>query len=140
MTTAYQVSSNHSEPHAIWFDNSQLRSVPLNRSANESDDVILIDDDDGNDNQYNDEKHNGGLLMHNQYEQKFHICEICHSKLSSSYNLKRHMMIHTGTYELETFKCFILMTLKSGFKIFFFLFHFRRRKTIRMSNMSTSFP
>lgn len=63
-------------------------------------DVILIDDEEENeiksDNQFakNSNYYNRDLSVHN--EEKFHICNICHNKLSSSYNLKRHMMIHTG--------------------------------------------
>ena len=107
---AYQVMSNHSEPQTIWFDNSQLKTIPLNSSMGDGSDVILIDDDDDNDNgdggaaddddddDFN-ENSNGGLTHEpsdNLTEQKMYSCDICHSKLSSSYNLKRHKMIHSG--------------------------------------------
>lgn len=95
---AYQVMSNHSEPQTIWFDNSQLKSLPLNSSTGDSD-VILIDDDDSDDDDDFIENNNGGLSYEpsdNSGDQKIYSCDICHSKLSSSYNLKRHMMIHTG--------------------------------------------
>lgn len=108
LSIAYQVMSNHNEPQTIWFDNSQLKSLPMNsstgdysRSSNSSNgsssDVILIDDDNSND-EFN-ENSNGGLThepSNGSTEQKMYSCNICHSKLSSSYNLKRHMMIHTG--------------------------------------------
>lgn len=106
---AYQVLSNHNEPQAIWFDNSELKSSP----EADSDDVILIDDDDGdgNDNDSsggsgdfeNTNSNSNSLIQEpsdnnsSSSEQKLHTCGICNSKLSSSYNLKRHMMIHTGT-------------------------------------------
>lgn len=97
--------SNHSEPQTIWFDNSQLKSLPLNSSTGDSD-VILIDDDEdgGGDGDHDDsdddfnENSNGGLTHEpsdNLTEQKMYSCDICHSKLSSSYNLKRHKMIHS---------------------------------------------
>lgn len=97
------MNSNHRESppsHTLWFDNSQLKAMPLaNGSGGTREcDVILIDDDEENeirsDNQFVKKRHNRGLSIHD--EQKFHICKICDSKLSSSYNLKRHMMIHTG--------------------------------------------
>lgn len=81
--------SNHSEPQAIWFDNSQLKTLPLNGSTGDSD-VILIDDDDSDDD-FN-ENSNGGLTHEpsgNSSDHKVYTCGICHSKLSSSYNLKR---------------------------------------------------
>lgn len=79
--------SNHNEPQTIWFDNSQLKSLPLNSSTGDSD-VILIDDDDDSDVDFN-ENSNGGLTHEPSNEQKVYTCGICHSKLSSSYNLKR---------------------------------------------------
>lgn len=94
---AYQVLSNHNEPQAIWFDNSELKSLP---EAEDSDDVILIDDDDNG----NDDNSSGDFENSNSFtlepsdnnsssgEQKLYTCDICHSKLSSSYNLKRHHM------------------------------------------------
>lgn len=98
---AYQVLSNQNEPQAIWFDNSELKSLP----EAEDSDVILIDDDDGDDGNGNG---NGGndssgdfdnSLTHepsdtnsSSGEQKLYTCGICQSKLSSSYNLKRHHM------------------------------------------------
>ncbi|XP_055296299.1 zinc finger and SCAN domain-containing protein 12-like [Sitodiplosis mosellana] len=110
---AYQVMSNHSEPQTIWFDNSQLKSLPLNSSTGDSD-VILIDDDDDNDGDHDDsdddfnENSNGGLTHEpsdNLTEQKMYSCDICHSKLSSSYNLKRHKMIHSGEKPFECDIC-----------------------------------
>lgn len=107
---AYQVLSNHNEPQAIWFDNSELKSLP---EAEDSGDVILIDDDDddgngngngggGNGNNSSVcgdfETSNNSLTREpsdnnsSSGEQKLYTCDICHSKLSSSYNLKRHHM------------------------------------------------
>lgn len=95
--TAYQVSSNHRESppsHALWVDNSKLKAMPLAAGSGETKecDVILIDDEEEenenkSDNQFAKKHSSRGLPIHDQ--QKFHICEICHSKLSSSYNLKR---------------------------------------------------
>lgn len=102
LSVAYQVMSNHSEPQAIWFDNSQLKSLPLNSSTGDSDVILIDDDDDVNDGDSDDdfnENSNGGLTHEpsdNSTEQKMYSCDICHSKLSSSYNLKRHKMIHSG--------------------------------------------
>lgn len=101
LSVAYQVMSNHSEPQTIWFDNSQLKSLPLNITRGDND-VILINDDDSGDD-FN-ENSNGGLTHEpsdNSTDQKIYSCDICHSKLSSSYNLKRHMMIHTGTRQYK---------------------------------------
>lgn len=101
LSVAYQVMSNHNEPQTIWFDNSQLKSLPMNSLTGDSNsDVILIDDDDNNSDDEFNENSNGGLTHEpsgNSGEQKVYSCGICHSKLSSCYNLKRHMMIHTGT-------------------------------------------
>lgn len=96
------MSSNHRESpssHALWFDNSQLKAMPLVNGSGRTreSDVILIDDGEENEiksDHQSAKKNYRGLSVHN--EEKFHICNICHSKLSSSYNLKRHMMIHTG--------------------------------------------
>lgn len=97
---AYQVLSNHNEPQAIWFDNSELKSLP---EPDERDDVILIDDDDDDGNSSsvdnsNSNSHEPSDNNSSSGEQKLHTCDICHSKLSSSYNLKRHHMIHTGGF------------------------------------------
>ncbi|XP_031617255.1 zinc finger protein 431-like [Contarinia nasturtii] len=106
---AYQVMSNHSEPQTIWFDNSQLKSLPMNgNSTGDSDDVILIDDDDS-DGDFN-ENSNGGLTHEpsgnsSSAEQKVYSCDICKARLSSSYNLKRHMMIHSGEKPFECDIC-----------------------------------
>lgn len=107
---AYQVNSNHRESppsHALWFDNAQLMAIPLANGSGgtEESDVILIDDEEEenaitSDNQFAKKHSNSGLSI--QDEQKFHICKICQSKLSSSYNLKRHMMIHTGKKKFPT--------------------------------------
>lgn len=94
---AYQVLSNHNEPQAIWFDNSELKSLP----EAEDSDVILIDDDDGDDgNGGNDSSgdfdnsltHEPSDTNSSSGEQRLYTCGICESKLSSSYNLKRHHM------------------------------------------------
>lgn len=102
LSAAYQVMSNHSEPQAIWFDNSQLKSLPLTVNSSTGDSDVILIDDDNSDDEFN-ENSNGGLTheppLDNSVEQKVYSCDICHSKLSSSYNLKRHMMIHTGTNE-----------------------------------------
>lgn len=106
---AYQVLSNHNdEPQAIWFDNSELKSLP----EADSDDVILIDDDDDDGNGSKDNKSDfetSNSLTHepsdtnsSSGEQKLYTCDICHSKLSSSYNLKRH---HMSKFQ---FVCFCL--------------------------------
>lgn len=105
---AYQVLSNQNEPKAIWFDNSELKSLP--EEVEDSDGVILIDDDRNDDSgSGGDDAHtfgsNGGLNEPSDNnsssgEQKLHTCDICHSKLSSSYNLRRHLMIHTGWYTM----------------------------------------
>lgn len=103
LSAAYQVMSNHSEPQTIWFDNSQLKSLPMNGNTTDNiDDVILIDDDDSDDD-FN-ENSNGGLTHEpssensSSAEHKVYACDICQARLSSSYNLKRHMMIHSGKY------------------------------------------
>lgn len=88
------MSSNHNESN--WFDDS----MPLN-SSTEGSEVILIDDDDDDDDSNCNGLNNGNsksnvMFGHRVNEQKIYSCDICHSKLSSSYNLKRHMMIHTG--------------------------------------------
>lgn len=98
---AYQVLSNHNEPQAIWFDNSELKSLP---EAEDSDDVILIDDDDDDGNGNGNDSCGGDFETSNSLthepsdtnsssgEQKLYTCDICTAKLSSSYNLKRHHM------------------------------------------------
>lgn len=97
--------------NSIWSDESQANSTPLNSSVCDND-VILIDDDDDDDDDCGDDgdhslngNSNGfysgrGLgkndVANGMGEAKSYTCDICQSKLSSSYNLKRHMMIHTG--------------------------------------------
>lgn len=97
--SAYEVLSNQNEPQAIWFDNSELKSLP---EAEDNDDVILIDDDNDNDGNSsgidNGTQPSDNNSSSSSGEQKLYTCKICHSKLSSSYNLKRHHMIHTGEF------------------------------------------
>lgn len=54
-------------------------------------DVILIDSDDEDDDDYDDEDDPNGSKPDKPYE-----CDLCFRKVATSYNLKRHMMIHTG--------------------------------------------
>lgn len=63
--------------------------------------VIEIDSDD--DDEFNDdfdeEDSTSGLPIDENSDEtgeKANTCDICHRKVASSYNLKRHMMIHTG--------------------------------------------
>lgn len=125
LSVAYQVMSNHNEPQTIWFDNSQLKALPMNSLTGDSNsDVILIDDDDNNSDDEFNENSNGGLTHEpsgNSGEQKVYSCGICHSKLSSCYNLKRHMMIHTGT-EKHLKKPLYSRLLNAFWNV---LFHFR---------------
>lgn len=56
----------------------------------DDDNIILIDSDDDN-NLLNGTNNNQMEL-----DDKPFSCELCQKKVSTSYNLKRHMMIHTG--------------------------------------------
>lgn len=85
------MSSNHNE--SDWFDNS----MPMD-SSTEGSEVILIDDDDEDNNCNGSNLKTNEMFSNRINEQKQYSCCICHSKLSSSYNLKRHMMIHTGRW------------------------------------------
>lgn len=101
---AYQVKSNHYESDAVWFDNSRLKTMDLS-SLSADDNVIEIDsDDDDFDDDFGDNEYPSGLTntADDTGDEKANTCDICHRKVASSYNLKRHMMIHTGD---ETENC-----------------------------------
>lgn len=115
---AYQVNSNllrkqsrDLSKNSHWSDESQANSTPLNSAASDNDVILIDDDDDDDDDDDGDDGdhpfsgnsngfYSGGLGMSDvaigMGEPKVYTCDICYSKLSSSYNLKRHMMIHTG--------------------------------------------
>lgn len=123
--------------NSSWSDESPRNSSQLNSSSS-ADDVILIDDDDDDDDRdddYNDDDdddddgdhrfsgnsnglYSNGLglnhVANGTGEAKAYTCDICHSKLSSSYNLKRHMMIHTGKARVIWYFVFVSRSMPFG--------------------------
>lgn len=75
------------------YDEIQLQNeLETSQTAGDDDDVILIESDsDGNEGNSSD--------MKVSYE-----CKMCFKTVATSYNLKRHMMIHSGNW-LRTTLC-----------------------------------
>jgi hypothetical protein len=71
-------------------------------------DEMLFDEEFNNDflympQQYNNLAANSGLqdLLQNNNQQSTYECPLCGKEVVSKYNLKRHMMIHTGKFHFE---------------------------------------
>lgn len=105
--TGYQVKWNGpSEP--MLFDNSEIRKMDMTDDddydeddVDEAGNVILIESEDDGSGESNSllaahRLNADGSTSDAGGERKMYECDICFRKVASSYNLKRHMMIHTG--------------------------------------------
>lgn len=103
----YQVKWNGpSEP--ILFDNSEIRKMDMTDDddydeddVDEAGNVILIESEDDGSGESGSLRASGRLNVDGSSsdaggDRKMYECDICCRKVASSYNLKRHMMIHTG--------------------------------------------
>lgn len=102
----YQVKWNgQSEP--ILFDNSEIRKMDMTDDddydeddVDEAGNVILIESEDDYSGESGSLMASGSLNADGSTsdagDRKMYECDICFRKVASSYNLKRHMMIHTG--------------------------------------------
>lgn len=103
----YQVKWNGpSEP--ILFDNSEIRKMDMTDDddydeddVDEAGNVILIESEDDGSGESGSLrtsriKNADGSTSDAGGDRKMYECDICCRKVASSYNLKRHMMIHTG--------------------------------------------
>lgn len=105
LSVGYQVGWNYSEQKNVLLDEDQFDGTNASTSRSGDDDVILIDSDDGNDDEDDISKGEGSFSSMNNFnnnetgdpnDRKVYECDVCFRKVASSYNLKRHMMIHTG--------------------------------------------
>lgn len=94
-----------SEP--ILFDNSEIRKMDMTDDddydeddVDEAGNVILIESEDDGSGESGSLRASGSL--HADADRKMYECDICFRKVASSYNLKRHMMIHTGNLKLTS--------------------------------------
>lgn len=95
-----------SEP--MLFDNSEIRKMDMTDDddydeddVDEAGNVILIESEDDGSGESNSllaahRLNADGSTSDAGGERKMYECDICFRKVASSYNLKRHMMIHTG--------------------------------------------
>lgn len=68
--------------------------------VDEAGNVILIESEDDGSGESGSLRASGSL--HADADRKMYECDICFRKVASSYNLKRHMMIHTGNLKLTS--------------------------------------
>lgn len=110
ISTGYQVKWNGaSEP--ILFDNSEIRKMDMTDDddydeddVDEAGNVILIESEDDGSGGSGSLRASGrlntdGSVSDTGGDRKMYECDICCRKVASSYNLKRHMMIHTGNFD-----------------------------------------
>jgi predicted RNA-binding Zn-ribbon protein involved in translation (DUF1610 family) len=98
-------------------------------------DEMLFDEEFNNDflympQQYNNLAANSGLqdLLQNNNQQSTYECPLCGKEVVSKYNLKRHMMIHTGKFHFEESSPFPILN-------FVLIFSKFRRKTLQLRNL-----
>lgn len=106
--TGYQVKWNNGPSEPILFDNSEIRKMDMTDDddydeddVDEAGNVILIeseDDGSGGSLRAPGSLHADGSTSDAGGDRKMYECDICFRKVASSYNLKRHMMIHSGKY------------------------------------------